>query len=184
LIIAYSPLDQGNLYFGSEQNAILDELALKYEKSKAQIALSWVVSNRNVVAIPKSTNLHNIKANSEILNFELEREDLDLMSRTFTSNITRIKPSDIKLSKENLGSKSYFDLVAAENNVFAFCPSPLELSEQFTEDEDIKPIRVMESRDSRGKSVYSLISGQIRYWAWVIAFGNEKPIPCLIKSVA
>jgi diketogulonate reductase-like aldo/keto reductase len=182
LIIAYSPLDQGNLAFGSKQNSILEEIAFKYEKSKAQIALSWVVSHENVVAIPKSTNLNHIKANSEIINFQMEKTDLDLISSTFDTKPTMIKPSQIYLSKDNLGDKTYLDLAEAKENSFAYCPSPLELSEQLRDEEDIKPIRVKELGISNGEMEYSLIGGQIRYWAWLFAFGSEKPLPCIIKE--
>ncbi len=183
LIIAYSPLDQGNLAFGSKQNSILEEIAFKYEKSKAQIALSWVVSQENVVAIPKSTNLIHLKANAEILNFQMEKVDLDLISNAFDSKPIRIKPCQIYVSKNDLGDKTYLDLIEAKKNSFAYCPSPLELSEQLRNDEDMKPLRVKVLGISKGEMMYSLIGGQLRYWAWVIAFGSEKPVLCLIKEV-
>jgi len=53
-LIAYSPLGRGAL--SREGNRVLDEVAARYGKSRAQVALNWLVSQDNVVAIPKSSN--------------------------------------------------------------------------------------------------------------------------------
>jgi diketogulonate reductase-like aldo/keto reductase len=53
-LIAYSPLGKGIL--AKPGNKVLDELAEKYDKSQAQVALNWLISQENVVAIPKTSN--------------------------------------------------------------------------------------------------------------------------------
>ena len=53
-LIAYRPLGKGIL--AKPGNKVLDELAEKYDKSQAQVALNWLISQENVVAIPKTSN--------------------------------------------------------------------------------------------------------------------------------
>jgi diketogulonate reductase-like aldo/keto reductase len=72
---AWSPLMQGQLF----DNPLLKELANKYNKSVAQIILRWDLQN-GVVTIPKSIKEHRIIENSKLFNFELTREDMDIIS--------------------------------------------------------------------------------------------------------
>ena len=53
-LIAYSPLGRGIL--AKPGNKVLDELAEKYDKSQVQVALNWLISQENVLAIPKTSN--------------------------------------------------------------------------------------------------------------------------------
>lgn len=68
---AWSPLMQGNIV----SVPLLNELALKYGKSSAQIALRWNLQH-GVVTIPKSVTPGRIKENSEIFDFELSDADM------------------------------------------------------------------------------------------------------------
>ena len=54
---------------------VLMELAAKYGKSAAQIALRWNLQNE-VAIIPKSVTQSRIIENSQIFDFELTREDM------------------------------------------------------------------------------------------------------------
>ena len=72
-MVAWSPLMQGNL-----QNPILEKLAGKYGKTPAQIVLRWDLQHR-VVTIPKSVNPKRIEENSQIFDFILEEEDMQLI---------------------------------------------------------------------------------------------------------
>lgn len=68
---AWSPLMQGQLL----DNEVLVDIAAKYNKSVAQIILSWDLQN-GVVTIPKSTKEHRIIENSQVFDFELTQEDM------------------------------------------------------------------------------------------------------------
>ncbi|WP_419955556.1 aldo/keto reductase [Neobacillus niacini] len=72
---AWSPLMQGQLF----DHPLLKVLAIKYNKSVAQIILRWDLQN-GVVTIPKSTKEQRIIENSSIFDFELKAEDLDQIS--------------------------------------------------------------------------------------------------------
>lgn len=57
------------------QNELLNTLAGKYQRSVAQIILRWL-TQRGVVAIPKSTHKERIVENINIFDFELSTEDM------------------------------------------------------------------------------------------------------------
>ncbi|WP_339060797.1 aldo/keto reductase [Tepidibacillus marianensis] len=58
------------------QNEMLVSIAEKYNKSVAQVALRWL-TQRGVVAIPKSVHKERIIENFNIFDFELSKEDMD-----------------------------------------------------------------------------------------------------------
>ncbi|KAH7517729.1 hypothetical protein FEM48_Zijuj09G0095200 [Ziziphus jujuba var. spinosa] len=57
---------------------VFKDLAKKYQRSVAQIALRWGVQ-RNTVVIPKSSKLERLKENLEVFDFELTKEDMELI---------------------------------------------------------------------------------------------------------
>ena len=74
---AWGPFAEGkNNFF---QNPILAEIAAKYGKSVAQVALRWNVQ-RGVVVIPKSVHKERIQENFNIWDFELSDKDMETSS--------------------------------------------------------------------------------------------------------
>ncbi|PIC99564.1 aldo/keto reductase [Sporosarcina sp. P29] len=73
---AWSPLMQGELL----ENAELQEIADRYNKSVAQVILRWDLQN-GVVSIPKSTKAHRIAENADVFNFELTSEDMEQINK-------------------------------------------------------------------------------------------------------
>ena len=74
---AWGPFAEGkNNFF---QNPILAEIAAKYGKSVAQVALRWNVQ-RGVVVIPKSVHKERIQENFNIWDFELNDMDMETIS--------------------------------------------------------------------------------------------------------
>ena len=73
-IESWGPFAEGrnNLF----QNELLVSLAQKYKKSVAQIVLRWL-TQRGVVAIPKSVRKERIIENFNIFDFELNSEDMN-----------------------------------------------------------------------------------------------------------
>lgn len=55
---------------------LLVELAEKYGKSQNQIILNWIIQEKGLNTILKSTNMNNIKDNNEALLFHMEAEDV------------------------------------------------------------------------------------------------------------
>lgn len=74
---AWGPFAEGkNNFF---KNPILAEIASKYGKSVAQVALRWNVQ-RGVVVIPKSVHKERIQENFNIWDFELSDKDMETIS--------------------------------------------------------------------------------------------------------
>ncbi len=73
---AWSPLASGknNIF----TNKVLVEVGEKYKKSVAQIALKYLLA-RNMVIIPKSSNLDRLKQNIDLFDFEFNKEDIEKM---------------------------------------------------------------------------------------------------------
>ena len=178
-IIAYSPLDQGHVVDGDASRFILNNLANKYNKTVPQIALNWVIQHKNVVAIPKATNIEHLKYNADAMRFVIEQEDIEKINVTCKGDLSYIEPKKINISEHGEGNrKVYRTLEEAIDNQLNFVPSPSELSQSTKNDNKIKPVRVIKNIDD----TYDLVEGRIRYWAWVIAYGWERSIPCYVRK--
>uniref|UniRef100_A0A0A0K2D7 NADP-dependent oxidoreductase domain-containing protein n=1 Tax=Cucumis sativus TaxID=3659 RepID=A0A0A0K2D7_CUCSA len=69
-------------FFGATYNCLedplLQELAEKYGRSPAQIALRWGIQ-RDTAVIPKTSKLKRLEENLQVFDFELKEEDMDLI---------------------------------------------------------------------------------------------------------
>jgi 2,5-diketo-D-gluconate reductase B len=72
-LTAYRPLAMGEVV----KNIILKEIAARYKKSPAQIALRWLVQQGDIAAIPKASSPERMKENLHIFDFELTQADID-----------------------------------------------------------------------------------------------------------
>ena len=72
---AYSPLAQGK----NLGDPVIGQVAKKHGKTAAQIVLRWVLQ-QGFIIIPKSENPVRIRENASIFDFELDAEDLVLIS--------------------------------------------------------------------------------------------------------
>ncbi len=75
LLEAYSPLGVGRVFDVPEMKA----LAEKYGKSIAQIAIRWSLQ-RGYLPLPKSITPHRIHENTQVFDFELTEEDVQLIA--------------------------------------------------------------------------------------------------------
>jgi len=75
LLTAYSPIDRGYLL---DVPTIVD-IADKYEFTPAQFALNWLISQKNVIAMPMSTNREHLEENLGALELEISDSDLDIL---------------------------------------------------------------------------------------------------------
>lgn len=71
MVTAYSPLGQGQVL----ENSLIKDLAKKYEKTPAQIALRWLIEQEQVVVIPKASTRQHLEENKDIYDFILEDDD-------------------------------------------------------------------------------------------------------------
>lgn len=77
LLTAYSPIDRGYLI---DDPTIL-EIAAQYKSTPAQIALNWLIRQKNVIALPMSTKEEHLKENLGALELDLSESDLDKLDR-------------------------------------------------------------------------------------------------------
>jgi len=155
-VIAYSPLDKGNLATNKE----LKVIASKYDKTAAQIALKWLISHPSVIVIPKATSLKHIRENAAIVEFELHTEDFEKIKQLFSQGCVYIPIEQIKADKDG-----------------QFTPNPVDLAKSIKKGLKIKPIRVVPIGGG-----FKLVEGKLRYWAWVIAHEGKLPIPALVRG--
>lgn len=79
LVTAWGPLQKGTL-----QNApILQDLAAKYRKTPYQVALNWLITQPNVITIPKTSHMEHLDENLGALGWELSTEDMDRLTKEF-----------------------------------------------------------------------------------------------------
>lgn len=81
-LIAWSPLEEGKL--AKPGFPVLDEIAKKYGKTQAQVALNWLISQDNVIAIPKTSNVNHVKENVGALGWRLSEEDFNRLQESFS----------------------------------------------------------------------------------------------------
>ena len=73
---AYSPLTRGK----NLGDPVIAQVAKKHGKTAAQIVLRWVMQ-QGFIVIPKSENPARIRENASIFDFELDEEDLAVISK-------------------------------------------------------------------------------------------------------
>lgn len=183
-LIAYSPLDQGRINsMNAQQLELINGLSKKYTKTTAQIILNWLTRKDIVFAIPKTTSKKHLLENYEAMNFEIEFTDIKEIDKLFFLKLEEIPVEKIRVSLEGEGNKQvYQTLEEALANKFNFTPGPSELATDIKRSGFLKPVRLIKSKNRTGQIEYDLIGGRIRYWAWVIAFGDQKPIPAYVRE--
>ena len=63
--------------------ALLNELCAKYGKTKSQIALNWLIMQKNIVTITASSSARHIQDNLDAAAFEMAPSDVELLTRNF-----------------------------------------------------------------------------------------------------
>ena len=94
---AWGPFAEGK--HGIFTHPVLTEIAKKYGKSTAQVALRWNIQ-RGVVVIPKSTHENRIKENIDVFDFELSPEDMakiNALSLDRSEIVDHTNPAFIKM---------------------------------------------------------------------------------------
>ena len=78
-IMAYSPLDQGRLLRSPE----VERIATRHSVTAAQVALAWVLLQKNMIVIPKAGTETHVRENHGALGVRLDAEDLAGLDRAF-----------------------------------------------------------------------------------------------------
>ena len=90
---------------GIVKSELLASIGQKYGKSAAQVALRWL-TQRGIVAIPKSSHIERMQQNFDIFDFSLTKEDMDkiaTMNQLDAGFIDFTSPDFVKYLIENYG---------------------------------------------------------------------------------
>ncbi|HNQ59464.1 MAG TPA: aldo/keto reductase [Bacteroidales bacterium] len=81
-VIAWRPLGKTN-YIRLATNDVIKKIAEKYHATPAQIALIWLIAQKNILAIPKTGSLEHLIENSKASDIDLSMEDGKLLREAF-----------------------------------------------------------------------------------------------------
>lgn len=88
---AYAPLARGAYL----DNDLLCVLGTKYGRTPAQIGLRWAVQ-KGISVIPKSVHPERIQSNSDIFDFSIDQEDMDLLDALNQNYRSASIPEDLR----------------------------------------------------------------------------------------
>ena len=78
-IMAYSPIEQGRL----GRDKTLAAIAARHEATSAQIALAWVLMQKDMMVIPKASSAEHVRDNRAALDIALTKADLAELDHAF-----------------------------------------------------------------------------------------------------
>jgi diketogulonate reductase-like aldo/keto reductase len=80
--------------FSDNVPSILQEIAKKYHKTPAQIAINWLISQENIITISKTSDTKHLKENLGALSFEMEKEDIEKLRKEFPEQeaVSNVEP--------------------------------------------------------------------------------------------
>ena len=89
LFTAYQPLRRNKI---SQKNySFLKDLSEKYNKTQNQIMINWIVKEKAIMPLIKSTNKDRIKENIDSLDFEMEKADYEILNKFQNEKINSIE---------------------------------------------------------------------------------------------
>lgn len=90
LLEAYSPLARGDVF----DNDVIKEIADKHNVTPAQISLAWILSDKDRVAIPKTSNPDHLQGNLDAIDVELSAEELEQIGKLARADGRKIEHPD------------------------------------------------------------------------------------------
>lgn len=93
MLEAYRPFEKGMLF--SESHSVLEELCQKYKKTPAQIAINWLISQKNVVTLSKMSTSEHLTENLGAIGWTMDEADIELLRREFPKQVH--KPENLPL---------------------------------------------------------------------------------------
>ena len=89
LFIAYQPIRRNKI--AQKNYEFLVKLAKKYNKTQNQIMINWIVKEKGILPIIKSTNLDRIKENIDSISFDMEKADYKVLDDFQNEKINSIE---------------------------------------------------------------------------------------------
>jgi len=185
-LLAYSPLNQGIIFINDEQKRVLLSIAEKYGKTVPQVILRWLIKDPSVVVITRTKSIERVKANALSTEFELMEEDILKINELSKQNFIEVPVNSIRLNTSS-DKAIYTSLSEAIENRLDLIPSPVNLAKVISARKIIMPVRVHMTKAAVRNHTYDMddydIMDQVKkYWAWIIAYGYDKPIPVFVLN--
>jgi diketogulonate reductase-like aldo/keto reductase len=181
-VIAYSPLNQGALNGSGDPYQRLAGIAAEYDADISCIVLNWIYS-KGILPIPNSTKNERVKNFLKSLTLDVNQKHRNEIDNLFPFEPIEVNPRLIKVSPNGLWSPSvYRTLEEAKQNAAKITPSPQDLANQFLAGDFLKPARVRKIQNPQDQYMYELVEGRMRFWGWLIAYGESKSIPVLVRD--
>jgi 2,5-diketo-D-gluconate reductase B len=76
-VTAYCPIALGKVV----GDPAIGEIARRHGKTEAQVTLRWLIQQRDVIAIPRTSKPERLSENLAVFDFELAAEEMDAMGR-------------------------------------------------------------------------------------------------------
>jgi aryl-alcohol dehydrogenase-like predicted oxidoreductase len=175
--VAYSPLLEGRLVPDGRRHVVESIARARGDATPAQIVLAWVLSmSPAVIVIPKAARETHAAENAAAADIALSIEERSKLDDAFAEELIDVDVDAIDPAAVE-GRCAYRTIQDALRNADALVPSPAELARELLEGEEFRPVKIQE-REGRIRP-YVLVEGRLRYWAWILAFGDRTPIRCV-----
>ncbi|HAQ02354.1 hypothetical protein A2467_03205 [Candidatus Nomurabacteria bacterium RIFOXYC2_FULL_36_8] len=93
-IEAWRPVQQGSL--AKKGIDIVDKLCEKYNKTPAQIAINWLVSQKNVITLVKASNIKHLEEDIGAVGWSMSDEDVLLLTNNYPIQLDRSNAVQLK----------------------------------------------------------------------------------------
>ena len=80
-LMAWRPLEKGAIL--EDRPSVFEEVCAKYEKSPAQVAINWLISQSHVVTLSTMRSDKNLKDNLDAVDWRLQSEDIEKLRAQF-----------------------------------------------------------------------------------------------------
>lgn len=90
LLEAYSPLARGDVF----DNEVIKEIADNHGITPAQVSLAWILSDKQRIAIPKTSNPEHLQGNLDAVKVTLSVDELEKIGSLARSDGRKIKHPD------------------------------------------------------------------------------------------
>lgn len=79
LLVAWGPIQKGML----PDVPLIQELAKKYNKTATQIAINWLISQKNVVTISKTSSVEHLQENLGAVGWQMDSDDVERIRKEY-----------------------------------------------------------------------------------------------------
>jgi diketogulonate reductase-like aldo/keto reductase len=91
---AWRPIQQGSL--AKRGIDVVDKLCEKYKKTPAQIAINWLISQKNVITLTKASNIKHLEEDFGSVGWNMSEEDVQLLVKDYPIQLDRSNAIQLK----------------------------------------------------------------------------------------